>query len=206
MRDQRPFSALARDCTFETGFNRGWSLVVQEYSMSQLTNTWDFHWFVCVFVSYLIQDIGIRCISPLSIIIIIQRLVQRFFPTMRSLFLREGREEGDFNTTTPRHDVRELAKRTCPCLLCDPPDFLPCARPPPPPVPVPVPPPPPAEPGAPEGTGSSLGTISMRKSNWSDLLSAFAMSARERVRRLLESATMNARAVISVMKTGGLLE
>ena len=42
----------------------------------------------------------------------------------------------------------------------------------------------------------------MRKSNWSDLLSALAMSARERVRRLLESAMMNARAVISAMKTG----
>ena len=41
----------------------------------------------------------------------------------------------------------------------------------------------------------------MRKSNWSDLLSALAMSARERVRRLLESAMMNARAVISAMKT-----
>lgn len=41
----------------------------------------------------------------------------------------------------------------------------------------------------------------MRKSNWSDLLSALAMSARDKVRRLLESATMNARAVISAMKT-----
>lgn len=49
--------------------------------------------------------------------------------------------------------------------------------------------------------GSSRGTMSMRKSNWSDLLSALAMSARDRVRRLLESATMNARAVISAMKT-----
>ena len=43
--------------------------------------------------------------------------------------------------------------------------------------------------------------MSIRKSNWSDLLSALAMSARERVRRLLESAMMNARAVISAMKT-----
>ena len=41
----------------------------------------------------------------------------------------------------------------------------------------------------------------MRKSNWSDLPSALAISARDRVRRLLESATMNARAVISAMKT-----
>ena len=48
---------------------------------------------------------------------------------------------------------------------------------------------------------SSRGTMSMRKSNISDLLNAFAMSARERVRRLLESAIMNARAVISEMKT-----
>lgn len=49
--------------------------------------------------------------------------------------------------------------------------------------------------------GSSLGTMSIRKSNWSDLLSAFAMSDRERVRRLLESAMMKARAVISEMNT-----
>ena len=49
--------------------------------------------------------------------------------------------------------------------------------------------------------GSSRGTMSMRKSNWSDLLRAFAMSARESVRRLFESAMMNARAVISAMKT-----
>ena len=41
----------------------------------------------------------------------------------------------------------------------------------------------------------------MRKSNWSDLLSALAMSARDKVRRLLESATMKARAVISAIKT-----
>ena len=41
----------------------------------------------------------------------------------------------------------------------------------------------------------------MRKSNWSDLLRAFAMSARDNVRRLFESAMMNARAVISAMKT-----
>ena len=48
---------------------------------------------------------------------------------------------------------------------------------------------------------SSRGTISIRKSNWSDLLSALAMSARESVRRLFESATMNARAVISAINT-----
>lgn len=51
------------------------------------------------------------------------------------------------------------------------------------------------------GMGSSLGSISMRKSNWSDLAMARAISDRERVRRLLESATMNARAVISAMNT-----
>lgn len=49
--------------------------------------------------------------------------------------------------------------------------------------------------------GSSLGKISIRKSNWSDFAMARDMSDRERVRRLLESATMNARAVISAMKT-----
>ena len=43
--------------------------------------------------------------------------------------------------------------------------------------------------------------MSMRKSNWSDFESALAMSDRESVRRLLESATMKARAVISEMKT-----
>ena len=43
--------------------------------------------------------------------------------------------------------------------------------------------------------------MSIRKSNWSDLLIAFAMSARERVRRLFESAMIKARAVISAMKT-----
>jgi hypothetical protein len=48
---------------------------------------------------------------------------------------------------------------------------------------------------------SSLGTMSIRKSNWSDLLRAFAMSDRERVRRLLESAIINARAVISEINT-----
>ena len=54
----------------------------------------------------------------------------------------------------------------------------------------------------PPGKGrSSRGTMSIRKSNWSDLLSAFAISARDRVRRLFESAIMNARAVISDMKT-----
>ena len=41
----------------------------------------------------------------------------------------------------------------------------------------------------------------MRKSNWSGFESALAMSERESVRRLLESATMNAREVISEMKT-----
>lgn len=51
---------------------------------------------------------------------------------------------------------------------------------------------------------SSLGTMSMRKSNWSDLLKAFAISDRDRVRRLLESAIMNARAVISEMNTNKL--
>lgn len=58
-----------------------------------------------------------------------------------------------------------------------------------------------AVPGA-DGKGSSRGRMSMRKSNWSDLLTALAMSARESVRRLLESAMMKARAVISEMKTG----
>jgi len=43
--------------------------------------------------------------------------------------------------------------------------------------------------------------MSIRKSNWSDLLSALAMSARDSVRRLFESAMMNARAVTSEMKT-----
>ena len=51
------------------------------------------------------------------------------------------------------------------------------------------------------GKGSSLGRMSMRKSNWSDLLTAFAMSARDSVRRLFESAIMKARAVISAMNT-----
>lgn len=41
----------------------------------------------------------------------------------------------------------------------------------------------------------------MRKSNWSDLLSALAMSERDRVRRLFESAIMKALAVISDIKT-----
>lgn len=56
-------------------------------------------------------------------------------------------------------------------------------------------------PDTPGTKGSSRGTVSMRKSNWSDLLSALAMSARDNVRRLFESATINARAVISAMKT-----
>ena len=56
-------------------------------------------------------------------------------------------------------------------------------------------------PDTPGTKGSSRGTMSMRKSNWSDLPSALAMSARDKVRRLLESATMNARAVISAIKT-----
>ena len=45
--------------------------------------------------------------------------------------------------------------------------------------------------------------MSMRKSNWSDFASALAMSARESVLRLFESATMNARDVISAMNTIG---
>lgn len=45
--------------------------------------------------------------------------------------------------------------------------------------------------------------MSIKKSNWSDFESALAMSARESVRRLFESATMNARDVISEMKTIG---
>ena len=49
--------------------------------------------------------------------------------------------------------------------------------------------------------GSSRGTMSIRKSNWSDLFSALAMSERDRVRRLFESAMMNAREVISAMNT-----
>lgn len=48
---------------------------------------------------------------------------------------------------------------------------------------------------------SSLGTISIKKSNWSDFERAFEISERESVRRLFESAIMNARAVISDMKT-----
>ena len=44
--------------------------------------------------------------------------------------------------------------------------------------------------------------MSIKKSNWSDLDNALAMSARESVRRLFESATMKARAVISAMNTG----
>lgn len=41
----------------------------------------------------------------------------------------------------------------------------------------------------------------MRKSNWSDLLSALAISERDNVRRLLESAMMKALAVISEINT-----
>lgn len=48
---------------------------------------------------------------------------------------------------------------------------------------------------------SSLGTISIKKSNWSDLERAFEISDRESVRLLFESAIMNARAVISDIKT-----
>ena len=60
-----------------------------------------------------------------------------------------------------------------------------------------------APPGIPPpGNPSSLGTMSIKKSNWSDLDNALAMSARESVRRLFESATMKARAVISAMNTG----
>ena len=55
--------------------------------------------------------------------------------------------------------------------------------------------------GCPEKAASSLGTISMRKSKWSDLVRALAISALDNVRRLLESATMNARPVISAMNT-----
>lgn len=63
--------------------------------------------------------------------------------------------------------------------------------------------PPPLAPAAPAAANgsSSLGTMSMRKSNWSDLLKALAMSERESVRRLLASATMKARAVISDINT-----
>ena len=50
----------------------------------------------------------------------------------------------------------------------------------------------------------SVSIGSMRKSNWSDLPRAFEMSARESVRRLFASATMNARAVISAMNTAAL--
>lgn len=57
-----------------------------------------------------------------------------------------------------------------------------------------------ALPGPPNGA-SSLGTMSIKKSNWSDLDRAFEMSERESVRRLFESAIMNARAVISDIKT-----
>lgn len=65
-----------------------------------------------------------------------------------------------------------------------------------------APPAPFLEPVPPVGKGnSSRGTISIKKSNWSDLLKAFAMSERESVLRLFESAMMNARAVISEMKT-----
>lgn len=52
---------------------------------------------------------------------------------------------------------------------------------------------------------SSRGTMSMRKSNWSDLLRALAMSDLDRVRRLFESAMMKALAVISEINTGGRL-
>jgi len=68
------------------------------------------------------------------------------------------------------------------CFVVDEPDFFPAVA-------------------VPKGI-SSLGTISMRKSNWSDLLSALAMSERDSVRRLLASATMKALAVISEIKTG----
>lgn len=48
---------------------------------------------------------------------------------------------------------------------------------------------------------SSRGTMSMRKSNWSDLLRALAMSDLDRVRRLFESAIIKALAVISEINT-----
>lgn len=51
------------------------------------------------------------------------------------------------------------------------------------------------------GGGSSLGKISIKKSNWSDLAIARAMSDLDKVLRLFVSATMKARAVISAMKT-----
>lgn len=50
------------------------------------------------------------------------------------------------------------------------------------------------------GVASSRGTMSMRKSNMSDLERAAAMSDRWRVRRLLSSACIQARMVNSVMK------
>jgi hypothetical protein len=56
-------------------------------------------------------------------------------------------------------------------------------------------------PATPGKGSSSRGTMSMRKSNWSDLLNAFAISERESVRRLFESAIINARAVISAINT-----
>jgi len=48
---------------------------------------------------------------------------------------------------------------------------------------------------------SSRGTMSMRKSNWSDLLRALAMSDLDNVRRLFESAIIKALAVISEINT-----
>jgi hypothetical protein len=57
----------------------------------------------------------------------------------------------------------------------------------------------------PRDVDSSRGTISMRKSNWSDLPRALAISERESVRLLLESAMMNARAVISDIKTDNMI-
>ena len=55
--------------------------------------------------------------------------------------------------------------------------------------------------GCPGKVASSLGTISIRKSKWSDLVRALAISALDNVRRLLESATMKARPVISAINT-----
>ncbi len=64
---------------------------------------------------------------------------------------------------------------------------------------------PPADPGCPVvllacAAASSLGTMSIRKSNMSDLASADAISDRWSVRLLFSSACIHARIVNSVMK------
>lgn len=56
------------------------------------------------------------------------------------------------------------------------------------------------------GGGSSLGRISIKKSNWSDLAIARAMSDLDKVLRLFVSATMKARAVISAMNISQALQ